>query len=54
MQHVNTKGIKIAKWKQFNDERGRDPKDKKVMFRGHLQRCRKHKSEIRSNRLRQV
>jgi hypothetical protein len=28
--------------------------DKKVMVRGHLQRCRKHKSEIRSNRLREV
>jgi hypothetical protein len=27
------------------------PKDKKVMVRGHLQRCRKHKSEIRSNRM---
>jgi hypothetical protein len=30
------------------------PKDKKVMVRGHLQRCRKHNSEIRSNRLRKV
>jgi hypothetical protein len=29
-------------------------KDKKVMIRGHLQRCRKHKSKIRSNRLRKV
>jgi hypothetical protein len=29
-------------------------KDKKVMVRGHLQRCRKHKSEIISNRLREV
>jgi hypothetical protein len=28
----------------------RIPKDKKVMVRGHPQRCRKHKSEIRSNR----
>jgi hypothetical protein len=32
----------------------RIPEDKKVMVRGHLQRCRKHKSEIRSNRLREV
>jgi hypothetical protein len=32
----------------------RIPKDKKVMVRGHLQRCRKHNSEIRSNRLREV
>jgi hypothetical protein len=30
------------------------PKDKKVMVRGHLQRCRKHNNEIRSNRLREV
>jgi hypothetical protein len=29
-------------------------KDKKVMVRGHPQRCCKHKSEIRSNRLREV
>jgi hypothetical protein len=33
---------------------GRIPTDKKVMVKGHLQRCRKHKSEIRSNRLREV
>jgi hypothetical protein len=33
---------------------GRIPTDKKVMVRGHLQICRKHKSEIRSNRLREV
>jgi hypothetical protein len=33
---------------------GRIQIDKKVMVRGHLQRCRKHKSEIRSNRLREV
>jgi hypothetical protein len=32
----------------------RTPKDKRVMVRGHLQRCRKHKSEIRSSRLRKV
>jgi hypothetical protein len=32
----------------------RIPKDKKIMIRGHLQGCRKHKSEIRSNRLREV
>jgi hypothetical protein len=32
----------------------RIPKDKKVMVRGHLQRCRKHKSKIRSSRLRKV
>jgi hypothetical protein len=32
----------------------RIPKDKKVMVRGHLQRCSKHKSEIKSNRLRKV
>jgi hypothetical protein len=32
----------------------RIPKYKKVMVRGHLQRCRKHKNEIRSNRLREV
>jgi hypothetical protein len=35
-------------------EEGRIPIDKKVMVRGHLQRCRKHKTEIRSNRLREV
>jgi hypothetical protein len=35
-------------------EEGRIPTDKKVMVRGHLQRCRKHKSEIGSNRLREV
>jgi hypothetical protein len=35
-------------------EETRITKDKKVMVRGHLQRCRKHKSEIRSNRLREV
>jgi hypothetical protein len=29
----------------------RIPKDKKIMVRGHLQRYRKHKSEIRSNRM---
>jgi hypothetical protein len=28
--------------------------DKNVMVRGHLQRCHKHKGEIRSNRLRKV
>jgi hypothetical protein len=30
-------------------EEERIPKGKKVMVKGHLQRCRKHKSEIRSN-----
>jgi hypothetical protein len=35
-------------------EEGRIPTDKKVMVRGQLQRCRKHKSEIRSNGLRKV
>jgi hypothetical protein len=35
-------------------EETRITKDKKVMVRGHLQRYRKHKSEIRSNRLRKV
>jgi hypothetical protein len=35
-------------------EEGRIPIDKKVMVRGHLQRCRKHKSEVRTNRLRKV
>jgi hypothetical protein len=35
-------------------EEGRIPTDKKVMVRWHLQRYRKHKSEIRSNRLREV
>jgi hypothetical protein len=35
-------------------EEGRIPTDKKVMVRGHLPRFCKHKSEIRSNRLREV
>jgi hypothetical protein len=33
-------------------EEGRIPTDKNVMVKGHLQRCHKHKSEIRSNGLR--
>jgi hypothetical protein len=35
-------------------EEGRIPIDKKVMVRGHLQKYRKHKSKIRSSRLRKV
>jgi hypothetical protein len=35
-------------------EEGRIPKDKKLLVRRHLQIWRKHKSEIRSNRLRGV
>jgi hypothetical protein len=45
------------RWSNVSDlimEETRITKDKKVMVRGHLQRCRKHKSEIRSNRLREV
>jgi hypothetical protein len=37
----------------MTDER-RIPSVKKVMVRGHLQRCRKHKSKIKSSRLRKV
>jgi hypothetical protein len=35
-------------------EEERIPNHKKVMVRRHLQRCRKHKGEIKSKRLREV
>ena len=25
-EHVNTKGLEFARWQQFNDERGKNPK----------------------------
>jgi hypothetical protein len=53
-EHVNTKEIRLPNDSNLMMKEERIPKDKKVMVRGHLQRCRKHKSEIRSNGLRKV
>jgi hypothetical protein len=35
-------------------EKEKNSKGNKVMVMGHLKRCHKHKSEIRSNRMREV
>jgi hypothetical protein len=52
--HVNAKGQRWSNGSNLMTNEKRIPKDNKVMVRGHLQICRKHKSEIRSNRLREV
>jgi hypothetical protein len=46
--------IGMVKWYKFNDGREKNLKTQEGYGQGHLQRCRKHKNEIRSNRLRKV
>jgi hypothetical protein len=48
MQHDNTNGINIVKGWEFNDRKGKNPERPESYGQGHLQRCRKHKNEIRS------
>jgi hypothetical protein len=45
MEHI------LSKVGNLTIEKKRILKDKKVMVRGHLQRCHEHKSKIRSNRM---
>ena len=53
-EHVNTKGIEMVTWQQFNDEREKNPKRQGGYGQGASTKMSQAQDEIRSNRLREV